>query len=251
MEGGCGEEEGMRELLLRLFEILLGTYGPQGWWPVYGKGERKLEIAIGAILTQNTSWENAEKAIMRMADAGLMEIRALCEVGEGEMVELIRPAGFPSSKARTIRELARLIIDRFDGEIDRLFELPTEVSRNFLLEIKGIGPETADAILLYAGDKPVFVVDSYTTIVMRCNRLSFPLPPRLSAKRRGLSRGEYARWQEFFHENLPADPDLFKEFHALIVEHGKRGHCRSGRKEGCRVCGEWEGWRNKTARESR
>jgi len=235
----------MRELLLRLFEILLGIYGPQGWWPVYGKGERKLEIAIGAILTQNTSWENAERAIMRMADAGLMETRALCEVGEGRIAELIRPAGFPSSKARTIIELARFILDR-------LFELPTEASRNLLLEIRGIGPETADAILLYAGDKPVFVVDSYTTIVMGCNRLSFPLPPWLSARRRwrGLSRGEYARWQDFFHENLPADPDLFKEFHALIVEHGKRGHCRSGRKEGCRVCGEWEGWRNKVARES-
>lgn len=232
----------MGSSLLDLFEILLRCYGPQGWWPLHGKGDSKLEIAIGSILVQNTSWRNAERAIEKMIDAGLMEARDLYYAGEREIAELIRPAGFALSKAKTIYELVRLTIEMFSGKMEGLFELPVGVARELLLGIKGIGPETADTILLYAGNKPIFVVDSYAIALMMCERLSFPLPPEIYFSRKGkrISRAEYRRWQKFFHENLPADSSILKEFHALIVEHGKRGYCKGGSGEECKVCKEWE-----------
>lgn len=234
----------MRSSLLDLFEILLGCYGPQGWWPLRGKGDSKLEIAIGAILVQNTSWRNAERAIDRIIDAGLMGARDLYYAGEGKIAEIIRPAGFFLSKAKAIYELVKLIIELFSGKMEGMFELPVDVARELLLGIKGIGPETADTILLYAGNKPIFVVDSYAIALMRCERLSFPLPPEISSSRKGkgISRAEYGKWQKFFHENLPADPYILKEFHALIVEHGKRGYCKGRSEEECKVCKRWEEW---------
>ncbi|NPB06696.1 MAG: endonuclease III domain-containing protein [Aquificae bacterium] len=211
-----------REELRRLFELLLNRYGPQRWWPVdlnyhreHGTDPRE-EVVIGAVLTQNASWRNAEKALNNLKKLKALSFKGIRELPYGELLEAVRPAGSYRRKAGYLKELT----GRF-GSAEELSRL----SRGELLKLKGFGKETADAVLLYAFNRPYFVVDAYAK--------------RLLKRLYGLE-GSYDEIQRLFHESLPRDAELFKEYHALIDEHGKR-HCRKRpRCEGCpleRLCG--------------
>lgn len=196
------------ELLLEIFDRLFRRYGPRHWWPA----ETSFEVCVGAILTQNTSWGNVEKAITNLKRAGLLSPRALRDIPVGRLAEVIRPAGFFNVKAKRLKGFIDWLFARCGGSLDKLFAGEWQVLREELLAVPGIGPETCDAILLYAGCKPSFVVDAYT------RRLFVGL---------GLVREDigYEELRSLFMENLPPDPALFNEYHALIVEHGKE-HCR-------------------------
>jgi endonuclease-3 related protein len=213
---GMASGESGKKALAIVYGLLLEEYGEQGWWPIGGEYKRefkrrektpleKLEISIGALLAQNTSWENAQKAVMNLREAGLMDKAKLAKMREAEIASLIRPAGYYNMKARKIREFLR-----YSGEI----------TREGLLTIWGCGEETADSILLYAYDMPLFVADAY----------SRRLFSRLGLCRQGVSYGEL---RELAHSALPPDYALLNEYHALIVEHAKR-HCRV--KPGCGGC---------------
>lgn len=202
--------------LMTFYESLLEAYGPQRWWP----GQTRTEIAVGAILTQNTNWQNVERAIDRLRQAGCLDWRSLHEIDESPLAELIRPAGYYNLKARRLKNLVRWLWSAYDGRFDDLADMPMEQVRSELLAINGIGPETADSIVLYALEMPSFVVDAYTARVVR---------------RHGLVDGaiEYHELKALFEDNLPADVALFNEYHALIVAVGK-AHCKPrARCDGC------------------
>lgn len=201
-------ERAAREILPRYFRALLSRFGPQGWWP----GRTRLEVILGAILTQNTSWHNAARALRNLRQAGRLSWPGLREASLSELESLVKPAGFYRQKSRTISEFVKWLERAHNGSLDALFALPVDVSRRQLLELRGIGPETADAILLYAGRRPLFVADAYARRIL---------------SRHGLlaAAATYAEAQEFLHASLPADQALFNEFHALLVEAGKR-HCK-------------------------
>lgn len=190
----------MRQRLLDIFHLLLERFGKRNWWP----GDTPLEIIIGAVLTQNTSWKNVEKAIGNLKSAGLMDIRRLHEVQADVLAAHIRSSGYYNLKSIRLKNIINVIYDEYDASIDILKYNGTDILRKRLLGIKGIGEETADSILLYALDKPVFVVDAYTKRFL---------------KNHGLYGGHcrYRDVQGFFMENLPADLYIFNEFHALIV----------------------------------
>jgi endonuclease-3 related protein len=199
-----------------MFETLLEAFGPQHWWPA----ETPTEVVIGAILTQNTAWTNVEKAIARLKDAGALGFRELDTLSEERVSRTIRAAGTYRVKARRLKAFARWVCQQHGGDLTQALGGDLSEIRRELLQIKGIGPETADAILLYAGGRPTFVVDAYTGRVLR--RHGFVSP--------GAS---YAEIQSLCEESLPRQPAVFNEFHALLVELGKR-HCRvQARCEGC------------------
>jgi endonuclease-3 related protein len=199
---------GMREQLLNIFALLMERYGHRAWWPA----DTPFEVCVGAILTQNTNWGNVEKAIANLKQAGLLEPGQLHAVPRERLAEAIRPAGFFNLKSERLSIFVDWLYQRADGDLARLFANDWQQLRDELLALKGIGPETADSILLYAGHHPTFVVDAYT-------RRLFP--------RLGLvdERAGYEEVRTFFMANLPADVRLFNEYHALIVEHCKT-HCR-------------------------
>ncbi len=197
-----------REKLNRIYELLLAAYGPQHWWP----GDTAFEMMVGAVLTQNTSWKNVEKAIANLRSRGLMSPEALHRLSAEELARLIRPAGYYNIKAKRLRNLVRFLADEFDGSIDAMRRLPTGELRERLLTVSGVGRETCDSILLYALEKPTFVVDAYTARVLL---------------RHGLidETADYEEIKETFESSLPADEKLFNEYHALLVRVGKL-HCR-------------------------
>lgn len=203
--------------LRRYFDSLYATLGPQGWWPA----KSRLEVILGAILTQNTSWQNAALALKNLRKHKLLKLAGLRKASRGEIETLIKSAGFFRQKAGTIRSFLDWLEHRCAGSLAAMFRLPAPVLKNELMMIKGLGPETVDAILLYAGGHPHFVADAYTRRVLSRHGL---LPENAS----------YADAQQFLHSTLPPDPGLFNEFHALIVEVGKR-HCRRSapRCQGC------------------
>lgn len=168
-----------------------------------------MEVILGAILTQNTSWLNAARALRQLGKVGLLKIEPLGKVPTAELAMQIRAAGFYSQKAATIHNFLEWLDAAHAGSLARLFARPAEEVRHHLLGVKGIGPETADAILLYAGRKPAFVADAYTRRILARHDL---LPPRAS----------YAAARFFLHQHLPPDHALFNEFHALLVATGKR-----------------------------
>ena len=190
--------------LQELYQRLEGHFGPQDWWP----GETPLEIMVGAVLTQNTNWTNVEKAIANLKQAGGLDLRAMLEMDQARLAELIRPSGYYNIKAARLRNLLAMIQAEHGGDLDSLFGQPLDRARRQLLGVKGIGPETADSMLLYAGDLPIFVVDAYT----------FRILARHDLADESMS---YFELQELFMENLPADASLYNEFHALIVMAGK------------------------------
>jgi endonuclease-3 related protein len=194
----------IQEQLRQIYRLLLDSFGPQHWWP----GQTRFEIMVGAILTQNTSWSNVAKAIANLNAAGCLEPTALHALDTGELETLIRPAGYFRLKAKRLRNFTQWLFDEYEGNLARLDEIDTHRLREELLGISGIGPETADSILLYALDRPVFVVDAYTARV---------------AVRHGLIEPEltYEMLQDLFASNLEADVSLFNEYHALLVHVGK------------------------------
>ncbi len=191
--------------LRRYFEVLLAHFGPQGWWP----GRTRLEVILGAILTQNTAWRNAALALKRLRRAGLLNFKGLRGASLRELRSRIRPAGFYRQKARAIGSVLDWLEQTYGGSVARMFRAPAPRLREELLALKGIGPETADSILLYAGQQPFFVADAYTRRILSRHAL-------VSA------RAGYAHVQKYLHERLPPDQRLFNEFHALLVETGKR-----------------------------
>ena len=190
--------------------------GEQHWWPA----QTRLEMMLGAILTQNTAWINVEKAIANLRKNGSLDLDTLETASVDRIAEWIRPAGYFNQKAGTIKGMVDVIRHRFDGSIGKLFALDTPTLRNELLSWKGIGPETADSILLYAGNRPVFVVDAYTKRF--CSRHGWCD-----------EKASYDKIAKLFTDNLPEDVPLFNEYHALIVRLGK-DYCNT--KPKCNGC---------------
>ena len=193
------------EILRRFYTTLLESFGPQGWWPA----RTRWEVIWGAILTQNTTWRNATLALKNLRRAGLLARRRFRQISVDELATLIRPAGFYRQKARTLHNFAHWIEQAHGGSLDALFAQDAARARAQLLALKGIGPETADAILLYSGRHPVFVADAYTRRVLSRHDLLSPT-------------ANYHSAQRFLHQHLPPDEALFNEFHALLVEAAKR-----------------------------
>jgi endonuclease III related protein len=194
----------LRSYYARLLEDL----GPQAWWPA----RTRLEVVLGAVLTQNTSWLNAARALKRLRQAGRLSLAGLRSTHQSELESLIRPAGFFRQKARAISSFLGYMQGTYKGSLARLFARPAEELRRDLLGLKGFGPETVDAILLYAGRHPYFVADAYTRRILARHELVAP-------------DAGYSEAQAFLHQHLAADPALFNEYHALLVEVGKR-YCK-------------------------
>ena len=192
------------DLLLEMYDAMHGLLGPSGWWP----GESAFEVCIGALLTQNTSWSNVEKAIDNLRERGLVFAEAMHRTQLRELEECIRPAGYFRIKAGRIRNFLDFLRDEAGYDLSALDELDTGHLREKLLEVKGVGRETADSILLYAFGRPVFVVDAYTARI--CNRHAL-VPEDV----------EYEELRSFFEDALPPDVGLYNEYHALLVRVGK------------------------------
>jgi endonuclease-3 related protein len=192
-----------QDRLLDIYRRLLAFYGPQGWWPA----ETPFEMCVGAILTQATAWRNVELAIARLKDNDLLSPGSLIAAGEEVLADLIRPSGYYRQKAARLISLDRYILSR-GSSMDWLKQEDPKELRQELLAVNGIGPETADSILLYAGNHPVFVVDAYTRRILH----------RLGLIQASL---DYHRIQQLFMDQLPKDPALYQEYHALIVALGK------------------------------
>jgi len=205
------------DALKRIYSLLYKHYGPRHWWP----GDTRLEIIIGAILTQNTAWTNVEKAIKNLKRERLLTVKGLFRVPKKRLARLIKPAGYYNIKSRRIKNFLDFLNRSYGGNIKEMFRIDLKKLRNELLGVNGIGPETADSILLYAGEKPVFVVDSYTK--------------RIFSRHGYINKdADYEEVQGLFLRNLPAKHGMFNEFHALIVELGK-DLCKS-KKPLCNTC---------------
>jgi endonuclease-3 related protein len=203
--------------LYEVYQRLFQAFGPQDWWP----GETPFEVMVGAVLTQNTNWQNVERAIANLRDADLLSPQALYAVAQEELEELIRPAGYFRVKARRLRSLVSFVVERYGGSLDAMFRTDLATLRTELLAINGIGPETADSILLYAGGLPAFVVDAYTHRVLgRHGWVGFD--------------ADYHEIQERLQDSVPQDVQIYNEYHALIVRLGKH-FCRK-RQPKCAEC---------------
>lgn len=204
-------------LFYNMFHAMLDALGPSGWWPA----ETPFEVAVGAILTQNTNWANAARAIASLKAAGPFEARALVALPDAELAERIRPAGYYRLKAKRLKNLLGFLVRDYDGDIGRLAAEDMETARQKLLAVSGVGPETADSIVLYALGLPSFVVDAYTARI--CHRHALIAED-----------ADYDALRELFMDALPADVALYNEFHALLVRVGN-GWCRP-RAPRCREC---------------
>jgi endonuclease-3 related protein len=189
--------------LLEIYEKLLDALGKQNWWPA----DDSFEVIVGAILTQQASWKNVEKAIKNLKEHKVLNPEGLHRLDVKKLEELIRPSGFYRVKARRLKGFVDFLFEKYDGRLEKLFSLSMKELRKELLSINGIGNETTDSILLYSAGKPSFVVDAYTI--------------RIFSRFGLLKEKEYDRVKEFFENNLPREVELYKEYHALIVELGK------------------------------
>ena len=205
------------EQLQEMYDRLYTHFGSQNWWPA----ETPFEVMVGAVLTQNTNWNNVERAITNLKDAEMLSLDRMSEMPVILLAEYIRPAGYYNIKAGRLQNLFQFINDYYMGDLEKLLELPARTLREELLAVKGIGPETADSMVLYAAAKPIFVVDAYT--------------------HRILSRHEiideeyyYHEIQELFMDNLEENVSLFNEYHALLVRVGKE-FCKKS-KPACEQC---------------
>jgi len=193
-----------RPSLLSLYESLFAQYGAQNWWPA----RTRSEMIIGAILTQNTAWANVEKALSNLRKNNALDFKTLEKTSCSQLAEWIRPAGYFNQKTRTLHAFATLL-KIYNGSLGDLFRLETPILRQQLLEVKGIGPETADSILLYAAKRPAFVVDTYTRRLLAHHGFSKE------------AKASYDQIAKFFIDALPIDVPLYNEYHALIVRWGK------------------------------
>jgi endonuclease-3 related protein len=196
------------ERIRKFYQALHKKFGPQGWWP----GETALECILGAVLTQSTSWKNVEKAIDNLKRENLISIERLNLINADELALLIRPSGYYNQKAIKIKNFISFLVDEFSGSLELMFATEKSQLRKKLLSIKGVGPETADSIMLYAGGMPVFVVDAYTWRVL----YRHGLVPEVTS---------YDEIQEVFTDSLTEDAGMFNEYHALLVRLAK-DHCR-------------------------
>ena len=192
---------------MELFDLLLRRYGPLNWWPA----DTPFEVCVGAILTQNTNWINVEKAIANLKGEGVLSVEALWELDRERLAELIRPSGFYNVKSARLKDFLGWLLQRY-GSLEAMFGQDWRVLRAELIAVRGVGRETCDCILLYAGGKPSFVVDSYTKRLF---------------SRLGLVKesDSYEEVRSLFMNELPADSMLFNEYHALIVQQCKC-HCK-------------------------
>jgi len=202
----------LSEQLEHIYDILYESFGPQDWWP----GDTPFEIIIGAILTQNTNWTNVEKAIANLKRAKLLSPEKLHKLDKSKLAGLIRPAGYFNIKAKRLKNFLDWFFEEYCGKLKNLEKIPTDRLRRELLSVNGIGPETADSILLYALERPVFVIDAYTVrICLRHHLIKH--------------NTDYHQVQGLFESNLAcshkgrltADVQLFNEYHALLVHLGK------------------------------
>ncbi len=201
----------LSNILKKNYQKLYTAFGPQQWWP----GDTAFEVIVGAILTQNTAWINVEKAICNLKKAKLLNPKRLHDLSHAELAQYIRPAGYFNIKAKRLKHFLNYLFDNYGGRLDRMFRKRTDALRRELLSVNGIGPETADSILLYAGSHPVFVADAYTK--------------RVFSRHQIIKEGaDYHDIQKLFMDNLPHDIKMFNEYHALIVRVGK-GFCRNSK----------------------
>ena len=203
--------------LQEYFQTLSVALGPMHWWPA----RTPFEVIVGAILTQSTAWVNVEQALANLRRAQLLNASAMEHVSEARLARLIRPSGYFRQKAKKLKAFVGFLRQRHGGSLARMFRVPTSELREQLLAVHGIGPETADSILLYAGGHPVFVVDAYTHRILGRHNLSG-------------SPSDYRSVQSLFETNLPKDVALYNEFHALLVHVGKHW-CRK-RRPRCEDC---------------
>jgi endonuclease III related protein len=203
--------------LMRYYSAMSQALGPMHWWPA----KTPFEVIVGAILTQSTAWANVERAITNLRAARLLTPSAMLGVRTSRLAALVRPSGYFRQKAKKLKAFLRFLQNEYRGSLKRMFQTPTEELRAKLLAVHGIGPETADSILLYAGNHPVFVVDAYTHRIF---------------SRHGITGGkpDYETVRKLFESTLPPDPRLFNEFHALVVNIGKNW-CRK-REPRCGEC---------------
>ena len=204
------------EKLMEIYQLLYERYGCQHWWP----GHSRFEIIVGAILTQNTNWGNVEKAIKNLKAAKSLTAERLQEMDISSLAEMIRPAGYYNIKASRLKNFLEWLFKEHDGDLNRLEDTDPETLRQAFLQIKGVGPETADSILLYAAQRPVFVVDAYTRrILLRHGRIT--------------ESAGYDDIAKLMTDNLPCDVQLYNEYHALIVRLCKE-NCKA--KPVCATC---------------
>ncbi len=206
---------------LRVYRALLKAFGEQRWWPVVSQNP-KLEICFGAILTQNTSWKNVEKAIANLKESDLISVTGIMGISTAKLASIIKPSGYYNQKAKKLKNFCGFLARDYQGDLDQFFSCSedTDVLRDLLLEINGIGKETADSILLFSAERPSFVVDAYTRRIF--SRLG------LAGEKEG-----YDEIRGRFMELLSRDTQLFREYHALIVRLGK-DFCR--KKPDCNGC---------------
>ena len=207
----------------KVYKLLFERFGQQHWWPA----ESVFEVVVGALLMQQTSWRNVEKSIANLKRNGMLEPARLATARVEDLGELVRPAGLHRTKPARIRDFSRQIVDTRGGDVMAFLNRDAGQLRKEMLSMKGVGPETADSILLYAAGVPVFVVDAYTKRL--CERICL------------MKRLDYESIQEYFTKNLPEDVELYKEFHALIVRHAKET-CRIKPMCGGCVLGRWCGY---------
>ena len=216
-----------------LYDLLLVHFGPQHWWPVdthfhnrHGSDPR-FEILVGAILTQNTGWVNVERALANLKKKNMLTIQNIADIDVASLKTLIQPSGFFNQKAQRLKEFVVYLQETYHGDLNRFFHRDLGEIRSELLSRRGIGPETADSILLYAGNHPIFVVDAYTKRIT--SRIPFPV-----------TDDTYTGIQQFFEHELQKkfSPDdlvhIYQELHALLVELAKQ-YCKK-KKPVCSVC---------------
>ncbi len=207
----------------QIYSLLLKEFGQQGWWPVTEEGKlhpeysggpknekQQLEVIFGSILTQNTSWKNVEKAIKSLNKNKLIDVYRIIKIKNEKLAEIIKSSGYHNQKAKKLKNFCEFLLKKHDGKLELFFNQNIKDLRNELLSVNGIGPETADSIILFAAKKPIFVIDAYTKRIFQ---------------RIGCKEETYDDFQELFTQSLPHNERLFNEYHALIVELGKN-HCR-------------------------
>jgi len=189
---------------MEIYRLLYKAYGLRHWWP----GETPFEVMVGAILTQNTSWKNVEKAIQKLKNKGLLNAEKVHQLRKSQLAPLIRSSGYYRIKADRLKAFVSFLFEEYNGDLKKMGKERMETLREKLLEVKGVGPETADSILLYGLKKPIFVVDAYTKRIL---------------SRHGIvsEQASYGEIQSLFMNHLPPDERLFNEYHALLVHLGK------------------------------
>ena len=203
--------------LKNIYRVLYKKFGPQKWWPA----DSPFEVIVGAVLTQNTNWLNVEKAINNLKKAGKLSLKSIRKLRQEQLAALIRPAGYFNIKAKRLQNVINFLYNNYQGSLSRFFGQDIGSLRRELLSINGVGPETADSIMLYAGNKPVFVVDAYTKRFLSRHKV-------LAAEK------DYHDFQRLFMDNLPKSVKMFNEYHALIVRLAKE-YCLSKNPK-CKIC---------------